>query len=126
MKRFLTLILISVVLLTAGMSASKVDNKVSNQKGNGDNPKTFVLEQNYPNPFNPETSIRFALKEDTKATLKVYNSLGAEIATLFDGTAEAGRYYDVKFGGSELASGFYIYKLVAGEYVSVKKMLLMK
>ncbi len=89
-------------------------------------PNGFVMEQNYPNPFNPETSIRFALKEDTKATLKVYNSLGAEIATLFDGTAEAGRYYDVKFGGSELASGFYIYKLVAGEYVSVKKMLLMK
>jgi hypothetical protein len=89
-------------------------------------PNGFVLEQNYPNPFNPETSIRFALKEDSKATLKVYNSLGAEIATLFDGTAEAGRYYDVKFGGSELASGFYIYKLVAGEYVSVKKMLLMK
>lgn len=89
-------------------------------------PNGFVLEQNYPNPFNPETSIRFALKEDTKATLKVYNSLGAEIATLFDGTAEAGRYYDVKFGSSDLASGFYIYKLVAGEYVSVKKMLLMK
>ncbi|MBN8544565.1 MAG: T9SS type A sorting domain-containing protein [Ignavibacteria bacterium] len=89
-------------------------------------PNGFVLEQNYPNPFNPETSIRFALKEDTKATLKVYNSLGAEVATLFDGTAEAGRYYDVKFGSSELASGFYIYKLVAGDHVSVKKMLLMK
>lgn len=89
-------------------------------------PNGFVLEQNYPNPFNPETSIRFALKEDTKATLKVYNSLGAEVATLFDGTAEAGRYYDVKFGSGELASGFYIYKLVAGDYVSVKKMLLMK
>ena len=89
-------------------------------------PNGFVLEQNYPNPFNPETSIRFALREDTKATLKVYNSLGSEIATLFDGTAEAGRYYDVKFGSGELASGFYIYKLVAGEYVSVKKMLLMK
>ncbi|MBN8544564.1 MAG: T9SS type A sorting domain-containing protein [Ignavibacteria bacterium] len=86
----------------------------------------FVLEQNYPNPFNPETSIRFVLKKDTKATLKVYNSLGAEIATLFDGTAEAGRYYDVKFGGGDLASGFYFYRLVAGEYVSVKKMLLMK
>ncbi len=89
-------------------------------------PNGFVLEQNYPNPFNPETSIRFAIKEDTKVTLKVYNSLGAEIATLFDGTAEAGRYYDVKFGGGDLASGFYIYQLVAGEFVSVKKMLLMK
>lgn len=86
----------------------------------------FVLEQNYQNPFNPETSIRFVLKKDTKATLKVYNSLGAEMAVLFDGTAEAGRYYDVKFGGGDLASGFYFYRLVAGEYVSVKKMLLMK
>ena len=89
-------------------------------------PNGFVLEQNYPNPFNPETSIRFVLKKDTKATLKVYNTLGTEIATLFDGTAEAGRYYDVKFGGSDLATGFYIYRLVAGDYVSVKKMLLMK
>lgn len=89
-------------------------------------PNGFVLEQNYPNPFNPETSIRFALKEDTKASLKVFNAMGEEVATLFDGIAEAGRYYDVKFSGNDLSSGFYIYKLVAGDYVSVKKMLLMK
>ncbi len=89
-------------------------------------PNGFVLEQNYPNPFNPETSIRFALKQDTKASLKVFNAMGEEVATLFDGIAEAGRYYDVKFSGNDLSSGFYIYKLVAGEYVSVKKMLLMK
>ncbi|KAA0243087.1 MAG: T9SS C-terminal target domain-containing protein [Chlorobiota bacterium] len=89
-------------------------------------PNGFVLEQNYPNPFNPETSIRFALKEDTKASLKVFNTMGQEVATLFDGIAEAGRYYDVKFSGNELSSGFYIYKLVAGDFVSVKKMLLMK
>jgi autotransporter-associated beta strand protein len=89
-------------------------------------PKGFVLDQNYPNPFNPETSIRFALKEDTKTTVKVYNSLGAEVATLFEGIAEAGRYYDVKFGGTDLASGLYFYKLVAGEFVSVKKMIFMK
>jgi len=89
-------------------------------------PNGFVLEQNYPNPFNPETSIRFALKEDTKATLKVFNTMGEEVMTLFDGIAEAGRYYDVKFSGNDLSSGFYIYKLVAGDHVSVKKMLLMK
>ncbi|GJQ31173.1 MAG: hypothetical protein HBSAPP04_00120 [Ignavibacteriaceae bacterium] len=89
-------------------------------------PNGFVLEQNYPNPFNPETSIRFALKEDTKSTLKVFNAMGQEVATLFDGIAEAGRYYDVKFSGTGLSSGFYIYKLVAGDFVSVKKMLLMK
>lgn len=89
-------------------------------------PNGFVLEQNYPNPFNPETSIRFALKQDTKASLKVFNAMGEEVATLFDGIAEAGRYYDVKFSGNDLSSGFYIYKLVAGDHVSVKKMLLMK
>ncbi len=89
-------------------------------------PNGFVLEQNYPNPFNPETSIRFALKEDTKASLKVFNTMGQEVATLFDGIAEAGRYYNVKFSSNELSSGFYIYKLVAGDFVSVKKMLLMK
>jgi len=89
-------------------------------------PNGFVLEQNYPNPFNPETAIKFALKEDTKATLKVYNVLGAEVATLFDGIAEAGRYYDLRFNGSEFPSGVYTYKLEAGNTVSVKKMLLLK
>ena len=52
--------------------------------------------------------------------------MGEEVASLFDTIAEAGRYYDVKFIGKDLSSGFYIYKLVAGDYVSVKKMLLMK
>jgi hypothetical protein len=89
-------------------------------------PNGFVMEQNYPNPFNPETSIRFALKEDTKATLQVFNTMGELVTTLFDGIAEAGRYYDIKFSGNDLSSGFYIYKLVAGDHVSVKKMLLMK
>ena len=89
-------------------------------------PDGYVLEQNYPNPFNPETSIRFALKEDTKALLKIFNAMGEEVITLFDGIAEAGRYYDLRFDGTNLSSGFYIYKLVAGEHVSVKKMVLMK
>jgi len=89
-------------------------------------PNGFVLEQNYPNPFNPETSIRFALKEDTRASLKVFNAMGEEVATLFEGIAEAGRYYDLKFNANHLASGLYIYKLIAGEHVSVKKMVLMK
>lgn len=89
-------------------------------------PNGYLLEQNYPNPFNPETSIRFVLREETKATLKVYNLLGAEVETLFDGIADAGRLYDLKFKGNKLASGFYIYTLGAGKYRQSRKMMLMK
>ncbi len=89
-------------------------------------PNGYLLEQNYPNPFNPETSIKFVLKENTKATLKVYNLMGELVATLFDGIADAGRYYDIKFTGTNLASGFYIYTLDAGKYRQTRKMMLLK
>ncbi len=89
-------------------------------------PDGYLLEQNYPNPFNPETSIRFVLKENTKATLKVYNALGELGTTLFDGIADAGRYYDIKFNGNNLSSGVYIYTLDAGKYHQTRKMMLMK
>ncbi|MBN8547133.1 MAG: T9SS type A sorting domain-containing protein [Ignavibacteria bacterium] len=89
-------------------------------------PNGYLLEQNYPNPFNPETSIKFVLKENTKATLKVYNLMGELVATLFDGIADAGRYYDIKFTGTNLASGFYIYTLDAGKYRQTRKMILLK
>lgn len=89
-------------------------------------PDGYLLEQNYPNPFNPETSIKFVLKENTKASLKVYNALGELVTTLFDGIADAGRYYDIKFNGNNLASGLYIYTLDAGKYRQTRKMMLMK
>ncbi|MCA0389024.1 MAG: T9SS type A sorting domain-containing protein [Bacteroidetes bacterium] len=89
-------------------------------------PNGYLLEQNYPNPFNPETSIKFVLKENTKASLKVYNPMGELVATLFEGIADAGRYYDIKFYGNNLASGFYIYTLDAGKHRQTRKMILMK
>jgi len=89
-------------------------------------PNGYLLEQNYPNPFNPETSIKFVLKENTKATLKVYKINGELVATLFDGIAEAGRYYDIKFTGTNLASGLYLYTLDAGKYRQTRKMILLK
>lgn len=89
-------------------------------------PNGYLLEQNYPNPFNPETSIKFVLKENTKATLKVYNLMGELVATLFDEIADAGRYYDIKFTGTNLASGLYIYTLDAGKYRQTRKMILLK
>jgi hypothetical protein len=88
-------------------------------------PKEFSLSQNYPNPFNPVTVIRYQLPVNSFVTLKVFDLLGREIATLVNSEQEAG-YKSVNFDASKLSSGIYIYKLVAGSFIDVKKMLLLK
>ncbi len=88
-------------------------------------PKEFKLEQNYPNPFNPTTTIQYQLPADAKVTLKIYDVLGSEVATLVNGEQEAG-YKEVKFNASNLASGMYIYRFIADKYVSIKKMMVIK
>ena len=88
-------------------------------------PTEYSLNQNYPNPFNPSTKIRFALPKESQVTLKVYNILGEEVAKLVDQVVPAG-YHAYTFDATKLASGIYIYRLEAGNYVDVKKMLLMK
>jgi len=114
-----------------------------------DAPVSFSLEQNYPNPFNPTTKIRFVIpipinrernlkdflsqaprNDNTLVTLKIYDVLGNEVATLVDEFREAGRY-EVEFNATqvsrpELTSGIYLYQLKAGEYSETKKMLLLK
>ncbi len=85
----------------------------------------FALEQNYPNPFNPLTNIKFEIPEDHQVTLKVFNTLGQEVATLVNGFQSAGSY-SVPFDASQLSSGVYIYTLKAGNYTASKKLLLMK
>ncbi|MDY0082689.1 MAG: T9SS type A sorting domain-containing protein [Ignavibacteriaceae bacterium] len=85
----------------------------------------YDLAQNYPNPFNPSTTIKYQLPKDGIVTLKVYDILGSEVATLVNEQKTAGRY-EVSFDASKLASGVYIYKLQSGEYVSSKKMMLLK
>ncbi|MEJ5306045.1 MAG: T9SS type A sorting domain-containing protein, partial [Ignavibacteria bacterium] len=89
-------------------------------------PTTYSLSQNYPNPFNPSTTINFALPKESIVTLKVYNMIGQEIMTLINGEKINAGYHSVKVDGSKLTSGVYIYKLTAGDFVSVKKMVLMK
>lgn len=89
-------------------------------------PAVFALHQNYPNPFNPSTTIVFSLAEANYTTVKIYNLLGSEIATLFAGDAESGKLYSVKFDGSSLSSGIYLYKLQSGNNVEVRKLMLMK
>jgi len=88
-------------------------------------PTEYTLEQNYPNPFNPSTTINYGLKSASNVKLTVYNLLGQEVVTLVNQHQQAGNY-GVQFDASYLTSGTYIYKITAGEFVSVKKLLLLK
>jgi len=88
-------------------------------------PEKFVLNQNYPNPFNPATRITYAVAKDVYVTLKVYDFLGREIKTLVDEVKAAGSY-DLIFDVGNLPSGTYFYSLRAGDFVSTKKMMLVK
>lgn len=95
-------------------------------------PKEFKLEQNFPNPFNPTTTIQYQLPQDAKVILKIYDILGSEAATLVNEEQQPG-YYEIQFNvashsgdGRNLASGMYVYRLQANDYVSVKKMMVLK
>jgi hypothetical protein len=88
-------------------------------------PGKFSLLQNYPNPFNPSTTITIALPHDAHVSLEVYNTLGQKVAQLLDELMTAG-YHSVTFDASRLASGVYLYKMKAGDYVATKKLLLLK
>jgi hypothetical protein len=87
--------------------------------------REFSLDQNYPNPFNPSTTISFSIPKAGYVTLKVYDILGQEIATLLDGF-KAPQTYNLRFDGTGLASGVYFYKLTAPGFTQVKKMVLTK
>ncbi len=85
----------------------------------------FRLSQNYPNPFNPSTVINYQLAASNVVSLKIYDLLGSEVATLVDGRQEAGSH-SVEFNAAELSSGAYFYRLQAGAFVEQKKMILMR
>ncbi len=92
---------------------------------NAGTPKTFALEQNYPNPFNPSTAISYQLPVASTVSLKVFDMLGKEVATLVNARQEAGAY-TVNFNANTLSSGVYFYRLQAGNFVQTRKMLLVK
>ncbi len=89
------------------------------------NVKAFRLKQNYPNPFNPSTTIEFDLPKTSKVTLKIFNILGEEVATLVSERLSAGSY-SYEWDAPNLASGVYLYRLQAGDYIETRKMVLMK
>jgi hypothetical protein len=88
-------------------------------------PQSFDLQQNYPNPFNPSTKISWQLPVGSQATIKVYDIMGREVATLVNEYKPAGKY-ETEFDAEALPSGVYFYQLIAGSYIKTKKMLLLK
>jgi hypothetical protein len=88
-------------------------------------PERAYLHQNYPNPFNPTTTIRYELPIRAYVTLKVYNVLGEEVAILVDEVEEAG-FRSVRFDATGLASGMYLYRIRAGNFVMTRKLLVLK
>lgn len=102
---------------------------VSGNEDNNKIPNNFALEQNYPNPFNPVTKIRYTIPGNVEArrgvSLRVYDILGNEVATLVDEYKEPG-IYEVEFDASDLASGVYIYRLQADRYLNTRKMILLR
>jgi hypothetical protein len=89
------------------------------------NPVSYSLSQNYPNPFNPSTTIKFTIQNPGLVTLKIYNLLGQEVATLVNQELKTGSY-SYSFDASRLSSGVYFYNINAGSFISTKKMLLLK
>jgi hypothetical protein len=88
-------------------------------------PKVFSLAQNYPNPFNPTTSIKYSVPKTSLVKLVIYDLLGREVSTLVNSAKQPGNY-EVEFDASNLASGAYFYRIEAGDFVDVKKMVLIK
>ncbi len=108
-----------------GATIHKYDAMETSNEETKLHPERFMLSQNYPNPFNPSTSISFNLPTTGEVSLKVYNMLGQEVATVVEGRLSSGSH-TVNFNASQLASGMYIYRLQAGNHLQTKKMMLIK
>lgn len=136
---------LAALIYTAWINAGRPDPNATGVKEESGQNHSFLLEQNYPNPFNPETVIKYSIPKistqrgvetphpawaeqvgaSLRATLKIYDMLGREIVTLVDEMKAPGNY-EIRFDGSDLSSGVYLYRLSTGSYVSTKKMLLIR
>ncbi len=117
------------VSLTASANRANIQFEISLSTGITNNssliPQTYSLQQNYPNPFNPTTKINFSIPKQGMVSLKVYDVLGKEVMTLVNEQKPAGNF-EVDFNGSNLSSGAYFYRIEAGEFVDVKRMIIIK
>ena len=110
---------------TLNVDVSLIPNSATGINDNASVINGYELKQNYPNPFNPSTIISYQIPQNSFVTLKVYNILGNEVATLVNEQQTAGKY-NFNFKANNLASGIYIYKLTAGSFTSVRKLTLLK
>jgi protocatechuate 3,4-dioxygenase beta subunit len=115
----------SSVSASSSFSLTPDDNVTAVKESTPAVTASFKLNQNYPNPFNPSTIISYSIPNQSKVTLKVYNILGSEVATLVDEYKPAGNY-SVIFNAARLSSGVYFYQIKAGNFVSTKKLMLLK
>lgn len=110
---------------TMGRGAWETDVATSISNYNNEIPAEFSLKQNYPNPFNPVTKIQFSIPQNSEVKLRIFDVLGREIKTLLNSQLNKGNY-EIIVNASDLSTGVYIYKLNAGFYSDVKKMMLVK
>jgi len=105
----------------------EIKNQITNvdDRGNLYIPKEYKLEQNYPNPFNPTTTIKYSIPKESFVSLKIYNLIGEEVATLVNEEKTIGNY-KIEFDATGLPSGIYFYRLQAGSFVDTKKMIIVK
>jgi len=100
-------------------------SSVTSVKNQNETPGMYELKQNYPNPFNPATTISFSITSSAFTTLKVYDMIGNEVATLVNKEKQAGNY-EVRFNAANLSSGVYLYRLQAKDFTELKKMILLR
>ena len=110
---------------TEGNSVYKTINPIVSSSENLTLSISYNLSQNYPNPFNPSTTIQYSIPKQSSVTLKVYDILGSAVLTLVNASQPQGNY-EVEFDGAVLTSGIYFYRLQAGDFVEIKKMILLK
>ena len=109
---------------TPDVGADEFDQVITNIEPTS-SPTVYELYQNYPNPFNPSTKIKFDIPKSGFVSLKIYDITGREVSTLVNSELATGRY-EFEWNGGQFASGVYFFRITAGEFVKVQKMMLIK
>ncbi|NUM72646.1 MAG: T9SS type A sorting domain-containing protein, partial [Ignavibacteriaceae bacterium] len=113
------------VLRSDAVKAMFISEVLSADENDQNRPKEYMLQQNYPNPFNPSTMITFSVPKESRVEIKLYDILGQEIRSLFDGVKQPG-IHSVMFDASGLPGGIYIFTMNSGNFNMSKKMVLLK